>query len=155
MNALEKMSRMLDCVIRCFIGTTLFMMFSLVVLQVLLRYIFKSPLAWTDEASRYLMTWMIFIGASVASREGSHLGVTILSGKLTGNAKIFFQTIINLVACAFLLLIVVQGYYLLETVKNASSPALQISMAIPYACVPIGCFLMCMQTIVATIKLYK
>lgn len=154
MNTLEKISKTIDSCVRYFIGTVLFAMFSLVVLQVLLRYIFKSPLAWTDELSRYLMTWMIFIGSCVASRECSHLGVTILYDKLSKNPKIFLLFIINICVCVFLILVALQSYYLLDTVKNATSPALQISMALPYISVPIGCLLMCFQTIAATIKIY-
>lgn len=155
MNILENISKIIDSCVKYFVGLLLFSMFSLVVLQVLLRYIFESPLAWTDETSRYMMTWMIFIGACVASRESTHLGVTIIYDKLGKNLKMFVMTIINICVCVFLILVALQGFYLLNTVKSASSPALQITMAIPYLSVPIGCSLMCFQTIIATIKIYR
>ena len=155
MSLLEKIGAYLNKVVSYFVGALLFMMFTLVVLQVLLRYIFQAPLAWTDEAARYLMTWMIFVGACVSSYECSHLGVTILFDKTHGMTRLILATLINICVCIFLFLITIQGYSILSIVKNASSPALQMSMAVPYLCVPIGSGLMLFQTILSSILVFK
>jgi TRAP-type C4-dicarboxylate transport system permease small subunit len=51
---------------------------------VLLRYVFLHPIFWADELARYLMVWMIFLGAGkVAGNEG-HVSVTILADRFPG-----------------------------------------------------------------------
>ena len=56
--------------------------------NVLLRYAFNSGIQVSEELSRFFFIWLTFIGAIVAMRDGSHLGmdnfVTTLSrrGKL-------------------------------------------------------------------------
>jgi TRAP-type C4-dicarboxylate transport system permease small subunit len=44
-----------------------------VFLQVLLRYVFKSPLFGLEEFSRLAAVWVYFIGAIYGTREESHV----------------------------------------------------------------------------------
>jgi len=55
-----------------FIGVIL-----LVFLQVLLRYIFKVSVFWTEELARLLFTWITLLGAAVALREDEHIYINI------------------------------------------------------------------------------
>lgn len=36
--------------------------------QILNRMIFKLPIAWTEEVARYLLIWLTFLSAVVATR---------------------------------------------------------------------------------------
>ena len=153
MKTLNKISLYLDKFVRILICLILFLMLFLVVTQVFLRYVFEMPLAWTDEVSRYLMTWLVFIGASVASKEASHLGVTILYEKFNIKTKTFLTIFMNIAICVFLVFVIVHGYSLLMAIKKAKSPVLQISMAIPYTSVFIGSILMIFQTLVSTLNM--
>ena len=57
-------------------------MFLLIFSQVVLRYGFLRPLAWSEEASRYLMIWIICLAASEAYGKGQHVGVSLLQKSL-------------------------------------------------------------------------
>ena len=46
--------------------------------NVVLRYVFNSGIAQSEELSRWLMVWLTFLGAVVALREHAHLGVDTL-----------------------------------------------------------------------------
>lgn len=48
----------------------LIMMVALICLQVLARYGFSSPPAWTEEAARFAMVWVGLLGASVSFKAG-------------------------------------------------------------------------------------
>lgn len=154
MDRLERISYSVDKLVRLFIGLVLFIMLLLVVLQVFLRYVFHMPLAWTDEISRYLMTWLVFIGASAASREGSHIGVTIFFDKFGSAVRKAIGLLINIAICGFLGIVIYQSFFLLKTVKITGSPVLQMSMAIPYASVFIGCVLVLFQTLISSLKIF-
>jgi TRAP-type C4-dicarboxylate transport system permease small subunit len=43
--------------------------------NVILRYGFNSGITVSEELSRFLFVWLIFLGAVVGMREGAHLGV--------------------------------------------------------------------------------
>lgn len=145
----------LNRIIQAIIGFVLFIMLSLVILQVLFRYVLGLPLAWTDELSRYLMTWLIFLGASVASFEGSHIGITVFMDKLPQKIRFLVAIGTNIMIACFLLLILYQSIPLMKGVLLAKSPVLQVSMAIPYLSVPVGCLLVFLQTVLFTLKYAK
>lgn len=43
--------------------------------NVVLRYLFNSGLAFSEEVSRFAFVWLTFIGSVVALKEGLHLGM--------------------------------------------------------------------------------
>lgn len=49
-----------------------------VFLSIIWRYVLHLPFASGEEIARYLMVWCIYIGISVATREGAHVNVTVL-----------------------------------------------------------------------------
>lgn len=50
--------------------------------NVVLRYGFNSGITMSEELSRWLFLWLIFMGSVVAVRERSHMGVDLLVAKL-------------------------------------------------------------------------
>lgn len=64
------------------IATALALMVVLVFGNVVLRYVFNSGIAVSEEVSRWLFVWLTFLGAIVALRERGHLGTDFLVGKL-------------------------------------------------------------------------
>ena len=42
------------------------------------RYVFDSPLMWTDEAANFLFLWLSMLGAVVALRRNEHMRLTTL-----------------------------------------------------------------------------
>lgn len=50
--------------------------------NVVLRYAFNSGITVSEELSRWLFVWMIFLGAIVAVKEHRHLGTDVLVSRL-------------------------------------------------------------------------
>lgn len=70
---------------RLFEGIVVFCMatmVTLVFLNVVLRYGFNSGIALSDEGARYLFVWLTFIGAVIALRDNTHLGIDLLFRRL-------------------------------------------------------------------------
>ena len=86
-------------------GTCLGVMACAVFLNVVLRYGFGSGLAASEELSRLLFVWMVFIGAAAAYPLGEHMAFTSLLAQLgpTG-LKVMTVVIRLLVLLACLLL---------------------------------------------------
>jgi len=69
------------------IALCLAVMVVLVFGNVVLRYVFNSGITVSEELSRWLMVWLTFLGAIVALREHSHLGVDTLVRALPALGK--------------------------------------------------------------------
>lgn len=76
-----------------------------VFVNVVLRYGFGSGVAASEELSRLLFVWMVFIGATAAYPVGEHMAFTSLVGLLKGRALMAMTVLIRLLvllACVFL-----------------------------------------------------
>ena len=56
------------------LGSTL-----LLFVNVFLRYVFHSSTTWAEEAIRYAIICVTFIGNSICARRGSHVGIDIFA----------------------------------------------------------------------------
>ncbi len=65
----------------------LVLMVLLVFLGVFFRYVLGSALAWYDEFASYLLVWLTFYGAVVASYRGRHIGFETFVAGLRPSAK--------------------------------------------------------------------
>jgi TRAP-type transport system small permease protein len=78
-----------------------------VFINVVLRYGFGSGIAASEELSRLLFVWMVFIGAAAAYPAGEHMAFTSLAGLLAKRPLAFgllsaFIRVLVLTACALL-----------------------------------------------------
>jgi len=68
-------------------AATLGVMAGAVFINVVLRYGFGSGIAASEELSRLLFVWMVFIGATAAYPAGEHMAFTSLVGLLRDHPK--------------------------------------------------------------------
>lgn len=76
----EKISRVENVLITVLLTLMILVAFS----QIVLRNFFATGIDWGDSLVRYLVVWVAFIGAAVATREGKHITIDILSRWFTG-----------------------------------------------------------------------
>jgi TRAP-type C4-dicarboxylate transport system permease small subunit len=76
-------------------------MFGVVFLQVVLRYVFNHPLVWTDEAAAYLLVWVSFLGWTMASRKRIHIGIAFIVDRLPGRIRRALHAFWAIAAAAF------------------------------------------------------
>ena len=69
----------------------------MVFVNVIMRYGFNSGINVSEELSRYFFVWLTFIGAVVAFREHSHLGIETLVMFLSRRGRIICMSLSNLV----------------------------------------------------------
>ena len=60
---------------------------ALVSFQVFARYVLNDTPPWSEELCRYLFVWVSFLGACVALRRTSHLGVDSVVVRLPPGAR--------------------------------------------------------------------
>ena len=75
----EKISR----VEQVSITILLTMMILMAFFQIVLRNFFDTGITWGDSLVRYLVVWVGFIGAAIATKEGKHINIDVVSRWLT------------------------------------------------------------------------
>lgn len=81
----------------------------LVFANVVARFVFKHSLAVSDEMSTYLFVLMSFMGTAIAARRKAHLGLSIVTDRVSPKARIIIQMTVYAISALFCLLIVVTG----------------------------------------------
>jgi TRAP-type C4-dicarboxylate transport system permease small subunit len=120
-------------------------MVALVFTNVVCRYGFGFSLIWAEEISQYLMVWVTFVGAGLALRQGRHVAVELLQERLGAKARVVLRTAIAVACVGFLLGVTWLGIGFAGFARDMETPVLNISLAIPYAAVPLGMGLMALH----------
>ena len=75
---IERFCRAIDLLIAAALAVMVVLVFG----NVVLRYVFNSGIAVSEEVARWLFVWVCFMGAVVALKEGGHLGTDMLVSRL-------------------------------------------------------------------------
>jgi TRAP-type C4-dicarboxylate transport system permease small subunit len=91
--------------LRFTIAACLALMVVLVFGNVVLRYGFNSGITVSEELSRWLFVWMVFLGAIVAMRRRAHLGMDSLVERLpeAGKKACFALSHVLMLVCVWLI----------------------------------------------------
>lgn len=111
-------------------------------LQVVFRFVFHSPLFWTEELSRYSFVYIVFIGAAWAGRQSMHLGVDYFTSKLPERAATGLKVVLDVLILVFSAVIVYASTEVIPINFKQLSPALNVPMGAVYMAIPIGFLLL-------------
>ena len=126
--------------------------------QVFTRFILKDPSSFTEELAGFLLIWIGLLGSSYAFYTKVHLGIDVITMRLTGMKKFVVEIIINSIVFLFAFFVLGWGgVYLvnLTFTLNQISPALEIPMGYVYLVIPITGILIMIYSlyfIISTIK---
>jgi len=87
------------------LAAMLVVMLVMVLGNVILRYGFGTGITVSEELSRTMFVWITFVGAVVATREGTHLSVDSMVVHLPHRAKVVCAVLSELVVLACCVLI--------------------------------------------------
>jgi TRAP-type C4-dicarboxylate transport system permease small subunit len=123
------------------------LLLAVMLLQVFTRYVLNDPTAWTEEVCRYLYVYIVFLGASAAIADRSHVSVNVLTQMLPPGAQLAIALAVDVLIVAFLAILA--WYGVRATVRNADIPlaVLQIPYAWVYAIVPLTALTMIGRTL--------
>ena len=133
-------SRSEEVLIGTLILTASFILFA----NVVARYVFNLGIPWAEELVRYQIVWMVFLGASVAARQGVHIGVDILVKFAPAAVSKGVTLLVNAIGIAFCAALVFFGAELIIQTRafGQVSPAMQIPMWLVQLAIPVGSALM-------------
>ncbi|HSB79212.1 MAG TPA: TRAP transporter small permease [Candidatus Methylomirabilis sp.] len=121
-------------------------------LHVTRRYVFNSALTWSEEFLRFAIVWYALLSASILHKRNGHLGITIIREALPGAVQKFLKRIVIYLGTLTVALVTVFGFVLVSQTWAQITPALGISVALPYAAIPVSFLLMTLYGIVHVIR---
>ena len=99
-RGIHKISDILDKIAEIMIVVMLGAMVVITGAQIVCR-IFFTALAWSQEATRYLLIWSTLFGAGCVYKSSGHISISVLQDLLPGKAKDILQIVIH-VLCMIL-----------------------------------------------------
>lgn len=147
MTICKKVSDILQCLTEYVLFLMVAAMVVIVFAQVIFRFVLYASLPWSEEAARYIMVWISMLGAAIGIRRKGHIGVEAVVALLPPVLKKAVTALTTLVASGFFLGMVVYGVKVCRVVAAQESPAMEISMAIPYSSLVVGGALMLLYSL--------
>jgi TRAP-type C4-dicarboxylate transport system permease small subunit len=120
--------------------------------QVLTRYALGAPSDWTEEASRYLYVYVVFLGTSAGISSRSHVSIAYFTDMLAPLPRLLLSLVVDALILAFLAVMVWWGTR--ATVRNLDIPlsVTQVSYAWVYVVIPLTSLAMIARTIALMIS---
>jgi TRAP-type transport system small permease protein len=122
--------------LRAAVGILVVMIVILVGAQVVFRYVFKSPIVWSEEFTTLCYQWVSFLGAALAVRYRAHFGVDFVARHLERWSTLLTWTghfVVTLIA----LFMIFYGYRIVESSWAQMYPTLGFSVGTGYMILPI------------------
>lgn len=132
-----------------FCAFTMAIMVGCLTLQVVIRVVAGSSLAWTEELSRYSFLWTVYIGAALAAKHNDHVRITAQFLLFPQKFRLFMRFVADVIWVGFTLYIVVHSW---EVIRDGMefpeiSPTLHIVKSYIEMIIPAGFALMSFRVV--------
>lgn len=117
---------------------------AIIFYQVIMRFVFNDSPSWSEEVTRYIFIWQIWLGASMGLKDGSHIRVELINNAFVKKNKLKSKNTLELfilvVWLIFSIFLVFAGVSVCEgmSARNALSPGIRIPLIYVYMAVPVS-----------------
>ncbi len=119
---------------------------------VISRYVFASPLTWTDELASILFLWLVMLGAIVALIRGEHMRLTTFVNMLPAKWRTWVNDFATMVSAIFILMLLMPSFEYAEEQWMISTPALGMHDSYRSGAILVGVALMFLVTVLRFIE---
>ena len=126
-KALQKLCNAIFKGFYLFAAFTFTVLLTILLINVISRNLLGGSIAWIEEISRYIFTWMMFMGIAIGVHYKKHLGVEFVA--------YFISDVLTLV---LFIILAIYGFRYAGKSMKMFSPIMGIPYGIVYLCVPIG-----------------
>lgn len=137
----------LQTVIRWAMCLLMSLMVVIVFANVIARYYLSASLAWSEEVARFMLIWLVFIGAVLAYVNDEHLGLDIIVQLFPRRIRYGLAVVADLLIMVAIYLIIHGGAVLMRDSWEWGSPATDTPYGYVYTVVPVCGILLFLQTI--------
>ncbi|GHV33420.1 C4-dicarboxylate ABC transporter permease [Synergistales bacterium] len=153
----KTIDKILSFVERQLPGILLLLSVIVLFINVVLRYLFHAATTWAEEAIRYAIIWITFVGSSLCARKSSHVGIDIFVDMLSGKRKKIALALAQFISALFTALCTLFSWqiFLMVLRTGQRSPAMLMPMAIVYFAMPLGFFLTTTRFVQVGVRILK
>ena len=120
---------------------------AVILIQVILRFFFKSNLPWAEEVARYLMIWVVMIISSVLVKEDGLIKVDLFDNLWPEKFLKYREMLYQILLLALFILLLREGWSQAVYGLGGTISSLDISWFWPYLAIPTGMALILIQFI--------
>lgn len=123
-------------------------------LQVFFRYVLQTGLSWTEEVSRFLFVGFVYVSASYAVQQGTHIRVSIGVDALPPRVRRAALRLADALWICFNALVVISGVVLIKGMiaHPVYSTSLFIPLSLVYLVIPVAHALMIVRIVQSHIR---
>ncbi len=132
-----------------------FVMMILIMVEVVARYIFNSPLGVADEISAFMLIAIVFVGTAYTWKEKGHIRIEFLVSRLPTKVRNWLRLATLILATAFVPVLIKAYYDLVVRTRRfdwRSEHWLRLSLEWPQLIMFIGAILLFIVMIIDLIK---
>lgn len=103
-------------------------------MQIIARFVFNSPLSWSEELSRFMFVWSGFVSISYCLKKGIAIRIEQVRDFFPEKIKTVFNLIVWVILLAYFVYMIPNAYdFFYQAVKTGQkAPAMQIPMSLIY-----------------------
>lgn len=126
-------------------------------IQVISRYVFGNAFTWTEELSRYMFIWLIYLAIGIGFRENRHISIDVVVDALPEKMRKIVKQVNYIFLFALSCFFVWEGYVLVVQMQmfGQVSANMQIPMWLVYLSLPVGFVFTAVRLLQASIDLWK
>jgi TRAP-type C4-dicarboxylate transport system permease small subunit len=140
-------------------GFLVFMLAVLSTANTIGRYFLSAPLIWSADMCRYLLIYVIFIGAAFGFQEKSHVSVDLVTNAITQKSRGFkrvLRIIAHLLCLPFIVIVTYRGYVMMVNafaIHRLTTAVFQVPQGILYLAIFLGGILMAVEVVYIILSL--
>lgn len=119
----------------------------IVFLQFFTRYVLNDSLTWTEEAARYFLIALTFVGGGLVCRRRAHIAVEYLHTLMSRRTSRWLMVVVELISAAFFAYLVYIGWRLIGVMGRQRMAVIDLTMAWLYWVVVAGLVVMLLRTL--------
>lgn len=121
-----------------------------IMIQVIARYVFNSPLTWAEQVARYLFVWMVMLGTPLALRMKVHIAFDTVLRMLPHSVRQVITTVNLILMAAFAGYWFLQSFNLVLRSARTIAAGIDIPMNYVYSAQPVAAvlvFAVCLEAL--------
>ncbi|MCR5074130.1 MAG: TRAP transporter small permease [Clostridiales bacterium] len=132
-------------------------MFVVLLVQVVMRYVFSSGLVWIDEVAKFSFQWLIYLSLSMAMKGDEHIRVDTVLKLWPRPLRKIVPIIGNIVLLVFGIFMTYQGFIYTMNIfrQGALGSAFRIPLGWVYLAIPVGYLLMSVHLIERIVRIVR
>ena len=141
--------------LRVVVGVGFLFALALNFANVVMRYMFSSPIFWAEEAMIFVFAWCVFLSAALVALNGEHLSVELLGWILPARVLLGLKALTHVAAAIVMGFVGFHAWTLVALVARLGQTSIigEFPMSVAYGAVLSGCVLIVIASVLRVLDL--